>query len=117
MAYTPKPGDGTLFKNNKGTSDKAPSHTGHITAHRDIKKGEKLRLAAWLKGGEGGTDGGMGVKPSDRFVIPLCSAAHREQHNVGEAEFQRMYGVNMRKIADSLWAKSPHGIKWRAEHQ
>jgi hypothetical protein len=65
----------------------------------------------------GGTDGGMGVKPSDCFVIPLCSAAHREQHNVGEAEFQRIYGINMRRIADSLWLKSPHGRRYRAEHQ
>ena len=60
---------------------------------------------------------GMGVKPSDCFVIPLCSAAHREQHNVGEAEFQRIYGINMRRIADSLWLKSPHGRRYRAEHQ
>jgi hypothetical protein len=65
MAYIPKPGDGTLYRNNKGTSDKAPSHTGHITAHRDIKKGEKLRLAAWLKGGEGGRDKFLSLTMSD----------------------------------------------------
>lgn len=65
MAYTPKPGDGTLFKNTKATSDKAPSHTGHITAHRDIKKGEKLRLAAWLKGGDAGKDKFLSLRMED----------------------------------------------------
>lgn len=62
-----------------------------------------------------GTDGGMGVKPSDCFVIPLCSAAHREQHQVGEAEFERIYGISMRRIADQLWRKSPHRFKAQQE--
>ena len=62
-----------------------------------------------------GTDGGMGVKPSDCFVIPLCSAAHREQHNVGEAEFERIYGISMRKIADQLWRKSPHRLTYERD--
>lgn len=56
-----------------------------------------------------GTDGGMGVKPSDNWSIPLCSAAHIPiQHQVGEAEFERRYGLNMKQIAQALWAKSPH---------
>jgi hypothetical protein len=65
MAYTPKPGDGVLFRNNKATSDKAPSHTGNITAHRDIKKGERVRLAAWLKGGENGKDKFLSLRMED----------------------------------------------------
>lgn len=65
MAYTPKPGDGTLWRNSNATSDKAPSHTGHITAHRDIKKGEKLRLAAWLRGGDGGKDKFLSLRMED----------------------------------------------------
>lgn len=65
MAYIPKPGDGTLYRNTKGTSDKAPAYTGDITAHRDIKKGEKLRLAAWLKGGEGGKDKFLSLRMED----------------------------------------------------
>lgn len=65
MAYTPQPGSGTLFKNTKATSDKAPAYTGDITAHRDIKKGEKVRLAAWLKGGEGGRDKFLSLRMED----------------------------------------------------
>lgn len=65
MTYSPKPGDGTLWKNNNTTSDKAPAYSGDITAHRDIKKGEKLRLAAWLKGGDGGKDKFLSLTMSD----------------------------------------------------
>ena len=55
-----------------------------------------------------GTDGGLGVKPSDNFTIPLCSKHHREQHQHGEGRFEAKYKISMRKIADALWAKSPH---------
>mgnify|MGYP003627783575 FL=1 len=33
------------------------------------------------------TDGGMGMKPSDCWVLPLCSAHHRLQHHIGEEKF------------------------------
>ena len=51
MAYEPKPGDGALFANQNRNSDNAPNATGYVVAHRDIKAGERLRLAAWTKGG------------------------------------------------------------------
>jgi hypothetical protein len=34
-----------------------------------------------------GTDGGMGMKPSDCYVVPLCSACHAYQHKIGERKF------------------------------
>lgn len=49
MAYEPRQGDGALFKNDKKTSDTQPNATGYVVAHRDIKAGEKLALAAWTK--------------------------------------------------------------------
>lgn len=57
------------------------------------------------------TDGAMGVKPSDIWTIPLCSAHHRDQHDVGEAHFERDHKIDMKKIAAALWAKSPHRLK------
>ena len=60
-----------------------------------------------------GTDGGIGMKPSDCWTIPLCSSAHREQHKIGEAPFEKRYGIDMKKIAADLWRISPHGIKYR----
>ena len=54
------------------------------------------------------TDGGMGVKPSDCYCLPLCSEHHREQHDIGERAFDALHKISMRKIADALWLKSPH---------
>lgn len=61
MAYEPKPGDGALFRNERKTADNHPNATGYVVAHRDIKAGEKLALAAWTK------DGGKGKFQSLRM--------------------------------------------------
>jgi hypothetical protein len=53
-----------------------------------------------------GTDGGMGMKPGDNYVIPLCSEHHAEQHRIGEASFQERYQFDMKATAEALWKKS-----------
>lgn len=53
-----------------------------------------------------GTDGGMGVKPSDRWTVPLCPRHHREQHNVGEVTFWADRGVDPYGLAGELWTHS-----------
>src|SRR3990167_10613794 len=60
-----------------------------------------------------GTDGGTGIKPSDSWVIPMCSTHHREQHQCGEPAFERRYIIDMKEIAQALWQASPHGVKYR----
>lgn len=59
-----------------------------------------------------GTDGGMGEKPSDWWCLSLCQSHHRRQHLIGETEFERQYGINMRKIAEELASRSPHRKGW-----
>lgn len=54
MAYEPKPGDGALFANKGRSKDTQPNATGYVIAHRDIRAGERLRLAAWTKEGAKG---------------------------------------------------------------
>jgi hypothetical protein len=54
MGYEPKPGDGALFKNEHKTTDSHPGAKGYVIAHRDIKAGERLDLAAWTKEGTKG---------------------------------------------------------------
>lgn len=34
-----------------------------------------------------GTFGGMGIKPNDKWTVPLCDTCHREQHQIGETRF------------------------------
>ena len=62
-----------------------------------------------------GTDGGMGVKPSDCWTYPGCDGAHGLQHQIGEAEFERRFGLNLKAVAEGLWSLSPHGRKYRME--
>lgn len=62
-----------------------------------------------------GTDGGLGVKPSDWWTIPLCSAAHAEQHRIGEKAFEERYGIKMMRIATALWMRSPQWVKWNKQ--
>ena len=57
-----------------------------------------------------GTDGGMGMKPSDCYAVPLCERHHRRQHQIGEESFWR--GVDPIKIAADLWRLSPHRINY-----
>jgi hypothetical protein len=53
-----------------------------------------------------GTDGGIGVKPSDRFSLPLCRAHHDAQHSNGEVSFWAYYGIDPVDQALRLWTIS-----------
>lgn len=55
-----------------------------------------------------GTDGGTGLKPSDNWVVPLCHPCHLEQHRVGEASFARHHRLDLKALAERVWAASPH---------
>ena len=50
---------------------------------------------------------GIGMKPSDCFVVPLCIDHHREQHSMNERMFWHLYKIN--PIARALYycAESP----------
>jgi hypothetical protein len=34
-----------------------------------------------------GTESGFGMKPGDRYAVPLCAACHVKQHRIGELSF------------------------------
>src|SRR3546814_18422130 len=50
-----------------------------------------------------GTDGGTGLKPGDNWTISLCTGHHRFQHCLGEPEFARRYGIDMKALATAFW--------------
>lgn len=62
-----------------------------------------------------GTGGGTSLKPADCHTIPLCSEAHRLQHQIGETSFERRFGIKMREIAEGLARISPHRHRWMEE--
>ena len=57
------------------------------------------------------TDGGLALKPSDRWSISLCRDHHVEQHQIGEARFEKRYGTDMRELALQFSRRSPHRRK------
>jgi hypothetical protein len=64
----------------------------------------------------GGTDGGIGIKPSDRFCISLCKSCHSDQHRMGERTFEQMWEIDMLELAEAFFRRSPHRHKLEANH-
>lgn len=60
---------------------------------------------------------GIGVKPHDRYTLPLCSTCHTRspeaQHNVGEVAFWSDLGIDPLVICERLYAVSPDVPKMR----
>jgi hypothetical protein len=50
-----------------------------------------------------GTDGGVAIKPGDRYAVPLCAACHAKQHRVGELSFWCALRVDPLNVAFRLW--------------
>lgn len=100
---------------NKGRQDPrdCPSHRQWVRGHACAVCGEHPVEAAHCRKGipdhEG--PGGVGLKPHDKWVIPLCPAHHKIQHDMGEESFERSFRINMKSIAKQLWKQSPHRRK------
>lgn len=54
----------------------------------------------------GKTDGGMGLKPSDKFSVPGDHACHMEQHAMGEVAFWGGVGIDPLNVSLRLWTVS-----------
>lgn len=48
------------------------------------------------------------MKPDDRWTVPLCREHHEEQHKVGEPIFWHALGIEPLRLAERLYAVSPH---------
>src|SRR5262249_56863623 len=53
-----------------------------------------------------GTDGGVGVKPGDRYAVPLCTVCHAKQHRIGELTFWSGLRIDPINVALRLWTVS-----------
>jgi hypothetical protein len=53
-----------------------------------------------------GTDGGIAMKPGDRYTIPLCTACHAKQHQIGELTFWSSLRIDPLNVAFRLWTVS-----------
>jgi len=53
-----------------------------------------------------GTDGGVGMKPGDRYAVPLCTTCHAKQHRIGELAFWSALRIDPLNVALRLWTIS-----------
>jgi len=53
-----------------------------------------------------GTDSGVGIKPGDRYAVPLCSGCHARQHRIGELSFWSALRIDPLNVALRLWTVS-----------
>ena len=53
------------------------------------------------------TGSGIGLKPCDSFVVPLCIEHHQEQHTMNERMFWHLYKIDPVSRALPLCAESP----------
>ena len=44
-----------------------------------------------------------GIKPSDRYSVPLCSSCHALQHQFGELTFWSTLRIDPLNVAFRLW--------------
>lgn len=90
----------------KNVGKRSPAHRAFVRSHACCGCGATAAIeCAHVREG---TDGGLGMKPSDKWTISLCRDCHTEQHRIGEGPFERLCGINMKALAAEFFAKSPH---------
>lgn len=60
---------------------------------------------------------GMGEKPDDRWVLPLCRYHHTEQHSRNELAWWASYGIDPHATAVALYASWPGANRARPERR
>ena len=51
-------------------------------------------------------DGGGGMKPADRYAVPLCTTCHVKQHQMRELTFWSALPIAPLKVSLRLWTIS-----------
>lgn len=86
-----------------------PAHRAWVRRHRCCVPGCS-RLPIECAHVRLGTNGGMGLRPSDKWVISLCVFHHAQQHRLGEKRFECLHRLDLASLAQEFARRSPH---WR----
>ena len=89
------------------TSRTCAAHRTWVSRHRCCVSGCRRTLIECAHVRRG-TDGGLGLKPSDKWMISLCHFHHREQHDVGEQAFEHKHDLNLLELAKEFATRSPY---------
>ena len=96
----------------KDVGKRSPAHRAWVRGHACCGCGSMTAIeCAHVRDG---TDGGMGLKPSDRWTISLCRDCHSEQHRIGEEAFEFVHKIDMKALATAFFKASPHRHKLEA---
>ncbi|MGH2619177.1 MAG: hypothetical protein ACRDHG_01225 [Anaerolineales bacterium] len=93
-------------------SGKMPSHLDLIRQLPCILSGRPAEVAhiRYADGRYCKPETGIGIKPHDRWTLPLCPELHRLvdgcQHSTNEREWWKSFGLDPRLIASKLWGKN-----------
>jgi hypothetical protein len=90
----------------KTSSRSCAAHRAWVRRHRCAVPGCR-RVTIECAHVRTGTDGGLGLKPSDKWTISLCQFHHLEQHTLGEAAFEAKHDVDLRELAREFARRSP----------
>jgi hypothetical protein len=114
-APTPDLNATTVIKIDKGTL-----RFGEVRRHRDKLHLRFVALQPCLLCGRTPSDPhhlryaqprALGRKTSDEFVVPLCRAHHKQNHQVGdEASWWKRNGIDPEPVANRLWEISRLGV-------
>lgn len=99
-----------LPKERKRTSRECSAHRAWVRRHCCSISG-CIRKPIECAHVRGGSDGGIGLKPSDKWTISLCVFHHGEQHQIGEEAFEQKYSLDLRSLAAEFARRSPHRDK------
>lgn len=57
----------------------------------------------------------VGAGGTEKDLVPLCAVHHQELHTIGRWTFLKKYGVDLRALAERLWAwRHCSDEAWRA---
>lgn len=96
-----------LRKEKRHDPRSCPAHRAWVRRHH-CSVSSCARLPIECAHVRGGTDGGIGIKPSDRWCVSLCSYHHAEQHRIGERAFELRYDLDLGELAKEFARRSPH---------
>jgi hypothetical protein len=102
-------------KRNKSDRWRSTAHCDFVRSHECVVPG-CTRRPIEVAHVRIGSDAGMGRKPSDYFTVSMCGGVeghHSESHRIGEASFQKKYGIDLHKLAASFAAVSPRAQQIR----
>lgn len=94
------------------SSGKSPTHLDLIRQLPCLLSGRPAEAAhiRYADSAHGKAETGMGRKPDDKWVVPLCPELHRLatacQHSADERKWWEQFKVDPLRVAEELWGKN-----------